>query len=52
MKAVLQTDLHTEMWVQVKLTLCFKLLTALQKQIEEIHEILLTNKHKKKWVRL
>ena len=45
-------DLHTEMWIQVKITLAFKLLSALDTQIKEIHEIITTDKHKKEWVRL
>jgi len=44
-------DLTVEMWVQVKITLAFKLAAELQKQIDEITEILTTNKHKKRWVR-
>jgi len=38
LKTVLETDLHTEMWIQVKLTLCFKLFAELEKQIKEIEE--------------
>ena len=45
-------DLHTEMWVQVKITLAFKLAHELETQIKEIREILLTKKYKKRWVRL
>ena len=45
-------DLAIEMWVQVKITLAFKLAAELQKQIDEIAEILTTDKHKKRWVRL
>ena len=45
-------DLHTEMWVQVKITLAFKLISALDTQIKEIQEILTNDKHKKRWVRL
>ena len=40
-------DLTVEMWVQVKITLAFKLAAELQKQIDEIAEILTTDKHKK-----
>jgi len=52
LKTVLETDLHTEMWIQVKLTLCFKLFAELEKQIEEIQEILMQDQHKRKWVEL
>ena len=45
-------DLTTEMWIQVKITLANKLLAALDTQIKEIQEILTTEKHKKRWVRL
>ena len=45
-------DLTIEMWIQVKITLANKLLAALDTQIKEIQEILTTEKHKKRWVRL
>lgn len=45
-------DLTTEMWVQVKITLAFKLAHELETQIKEIQEILFTKKHKKRWIKL
>jgi len=45
-------DLHTEMWLQCKITLIYKLLDALTTQIDELQEILTNKKKLKRWVRL
>ena len=45
-------DLHTEMWMQCKITLIYKLLDALTTQIDELQEILTNKKKLKRWVRL
>ena len=37
-----EIELHTEMWLQCKITLAFKLADALKTQIEEIENILIS----------
>ena len=37
-----EIDLHTEMWIQCKITLAFKLFDALKTQVDEIEEILIS----------